>query len=421
MDAGTGSPPDTATDTPPLRVLVVDDERPIVEMLLRALTQRGFEVSGVDNPEAAKQAVREDPAIAVVLSDVRMPGQTGLALAEELLRDRAEGAALEVVLLTGGATADVALGALRARTFDLVQKPLRLGEVATVVGRALDSSRQRRARAARDAAVADHVREAEAERARLFDRLAASSARLDDAQSALAASQRVRRDLLAVVSHELRTPLIPILGFSQILAGGATLRAEEVRDYGRLIHEGAERLLALIEGALDIVALEHGRGLGPGVAEPAVRLLARAATRLEAAATARGLRLALPAADDPAAALSVTGDARLLLAALLQLLDNAIKASPSGAEIGLALAALADGGLAIRVLDRGTGLPPALLEQIGTPFLQADMSLTRAWPGAGLGLALAKRVATAHGGRLRLLPRPGGGTEARIELPAPAG
>ncbi|MBU8540946.1 hybrid sensor histidine kinase/response regulator [Falsiroseomonas tokyonensis] len=403
---------------PALTILVVDDERPIVELLLRALTHRGFQVQGADNAEAAKAHVRADPSIGVVLSDVRMPGQTGLALAEELLRGRSEAEALEVVLLTGGATADVALGALRARTFDLVQKPLRLNEVAMVVERALASSRQRRARAIRDSEVEEHIRAAEAERARLFERLSASSARLEDANSALAASQRMRSDLLAVISHEMRTPLIPILGFSEILAGDAPLPAAEVQDYGRLIHAGADRLLSLIEGALDIVALAHGRGLVPGLPEPAERLLGRVLARHQPAAAARGIRLAMQV-PDPSPMLA--GDLRLLAAAIGQLLDNAIKASPDGGVVEVAALAPPEGGVLLQVRDHGAGLPPGLLEQLGTPFLQADMSLNRAWPGAGLGLALASRVAQAHGGRLRLQPAADGGTEARIELPAKPG
>jgi signal transduction histidine kinase len=407
----------TAPGTPPpLSILVLDDERPIVELLVRGLSQRGFLVRGVHDAAAAKAAIVAHPEIGVLLSDVRMPGQTGLALAEELLRDRDETRALEVVLLTGGATADVALGALRARTFDLVQKPLRLAEMAAVAERAMASCRQRRVRALRDADVDLRIGAAEAERARLADRLSASSVKLDDVQSALAASQRMRSDLLAVISHEMRTPLIPILGFSEILAGDLALRPAEVKDYGRLIHSGAQRLLSLIEAALDIVALEHGHGLGTGRQEPVSRLLARVLAAQMAEAAAQGVRLELAVGDGGTQAL-VGGDMRLLAAALDHLLDNAIKASPVGGTVLLGWAMRQDRGIDILVRDQGPGLPERLRDQIGTPFPQADMSLTRNWPGAGLGLALVTRVAAAHGGRLRLRAAAGGGTEACLELP----
>ncbi|MGG5886291.1 ATP-binding protein [Falsiroseomonas sp. HC035] len=406
----------TAGGARALGILVVDDERLIVELLLRSLLQRGYRAQGVGSAEAAKARVQEDPDIAVVLTDVRMPGQDGLSLAEDLLRERPETSALEVVLLTGAATTDVALAALRARSFDLVQKPLRLAEVALVVERALASSRQRRDGARRIAEVEARIQAAETERARLSEHLAASAVRLDDAESALAASRRMRGDLLAVISHEMRTPLIPILGFSEILSATSGLRPEEVRDFGRLIHDGAERLLWLIEAALDIVALDHGRGLGVPVVEPSDRLLARVAGRMGRAAAASGVALRA----DTASQHVVSGDLRLLESALANLVDNAIKASARGTPVELGSTVGASGGTVLLVQDRGPGLPDGLGAQVGTPFLQADMSKTRAWPGAGLGLALASRVAAAHGGRLDLRPRPGGGTEARIELPAPA-
>lgn len=405
-----------AAEAEALGILVVDDERLIVELLLRSLTQRGYQARGVSSAAAAKACVREDPRIAVVLTDVRMPGQDGLALAEDLLRERPEAAALEVVLLTGAATTDVALAALRARSFDLVQKPLRLSEVAVVVERALASSRQRRDQASRIAEVEARIQAAESERAHLSAHLAASAARLDDVETALAASRRMRGDLLAVISHEMRSPLIPILGFSEILSAAPALRPEEVRDFGRLIHGGAERLLGLIEGALDIVALDHGSGLGAPVAEPSERLLARVAARMDRVAAPGAVTLLA----DAAAPRFVTGDMRLLENALVHLVDNAVKASAGGAPVEVGCAGAPGGVTVLSVRDRGPGLPDGLQDQLGTPFLQADMSRTRAWPGAGLGLALAGRVARAHGGRLELRPRPGGGTEARIELPASA-
>lgn len=404
----------STTEIERLDILVVDDEPQVVDVLLRFLRRRGYRAIGASDAATASALVRADPAIGVVLSDVRMPGVDGLQLAQDLLHDRSEDAALEVVLLTGGATTDVALGALRAGTFDLLQKPPRLAEVAKVVDRAVARGAARRSAARAQAQVHAAMRAALAESTRLTDTLAQSAARLDDARSALRDNQAMRRDLLAVISHEMRSPLIPILGFAEIFAAGGATDPQAQRDYGRLIHDGARRLQRIIDAALDIVALDHGPGFDPGPPERVARLMRRVA---EAATAAEcGVALAMEGPAD----LLIAGDQRRLAAAIGHLLDNAIKVSPGGGVVDLTWGRSSPGRLEIVVRDRGPGVPTAILAQLGTPFLQADMSLARAWQGAGLGLALAQRVATAHGGALTLRPRDGGGTDATLDLPSPA-
>jgi two-component system osmolarity sensor histidine kinase EnvZ len=96
------------------------------------------------------------------------------------------------------------------------------------------------------------------------------------------------------------------------------------------------------------------------------------------------------------------------------LIGNAIRHAP-GTEIAVRVRE-ADGQAQLSVLDRGPGIPPEMAEQLKEPFTRRDPSRTGS-SGAGLGLAIASRVAEIHGGRLDLLPREGGGLEARISLP----
>jgi signal transduction histidine kinase len=405
---------DLAEDTySRLGILVVDDEPEIVTLLARFLARRGHRVMTAHDADAASRAVAQDLGLGVVLSDVRMPGRDGLQLAEEMLRQRGDADALEVVLLTGGATTDVAVGALRVGTFDLLRKPPRLTEVADVVDRAMQRCQARRAKGAALARIAAEMQAVAAERERLALQLAQSSARLSDVESALGASRKLRRDLLAVLSHEMRSPLIPILGFSEVFASGAVPDMASQREYGQLIHDSATRLLRIIDAALDIVALGDGRSVAAAVPDMVPRLAGSVAEAARAGAQAHGVSLILEGPPD----LRLVGDHRLLESALGQLVDNAIRASPRGGLVRIGWQA--EGAmLAIWVRDAGDGVPDAILAQLGTPFLQADMSFTRVWPGAGLGLALAQRVARAHGGTLSLRALPGGGTEARLTLPA---
>lgn len=409
--------PEKLGDSPPgdealqLRVLVVDDEPAITRLLCEALARRGLRVLAAHSAAEAKRQIAGAPDIGVVVSDIRMPDQTGLTLARDLTDSRADGTAIEVILVTGAITADDAVGALRARAFDVINKPFRLAPVIDVVERALASAANKRRRAARETDLRDRMNMAEAERHRLADRLEHSMARLEDTQSTLALAERARGDLFAVVHHELRTPLIPILGFSEIIAHTPNLGAADIRGYAEQITQGANQLLDLIDAALDILALDQGEGLDTLAEVRVARMVADCIGQVALAAAQNGVTIATSGSDT----LCLDADPGRLAQALAALLDNAIKASPPGQTVWVAW----DGGaeFALSVLDRGPGVPPGVIERLGTPFLQGDMSSTRAWPGAGLGLALVLRIARAHGGRLELRPRSGGGTEAILSLP----
>lgn len=395
------------------RILVVDDEAAIVDVLSRYLTQRGIDVIGAHDADEAKRLVTADPDICVVVSDIAMPGKTGLALAEELLAERDDASALEVVIMTGFATTEAAISAMRARAFDLVRKPFHLAEIAEVIGRAAASSMGRRARASREAEIRERMRAADTERRRLAEQLLETESGLRDTRSALEQSERARAGILSIVSHELRTPLIPIMGFSEFIATSPDLPAEDLREYATLIHKAGGDMLKLIEVALDVVALQDGGGLGPRNGDWVAAMAARVVAVLSEAASRRGVSLLQEGAPDVA----VYGDIERIERAVVQLIDNAIKASPPGATVTLRWMPDGPGRTRIDILDHGPGIPKEILAQLGSAFLQNDMSHARAWPGAGLGLALATRVAQAHGGTLMLSPKEGGGSHATLILP----
>lgn len=198
-------------------ILVVDDERPIVDLLTRYLRQHGCRAVGAYSAAEARQKVAADPAIAVVVSDVRMPGQSGLALAEELMCGRAEADAIEIVLISGASIGEGNGTAWRERAFDVLLKPFRPSEVATVAGRALAACRERRARAG-----------------------------LAEAMPRIAAP---KRRLTPATLSALRQPLLPILAAAEALATGAAADVAEARGQAQRIREGAMQLLALIDTA----------------------------------------------------------------------------------------------------------------------------------------------------------------------------
>lgn len=141
------------------RVLVVDDDAAWRREVVTALEVTGFRPVEAGDVAGALAAIAVNPDIAVVLTDIRMPGRSGIALAEDLRANQPGEHAVAVVLMSGHAGFDEALGAVRAGAFDLLRKPFRLAEIAEVVGRAMARARTQR-RVARAAEQARLEREA---------------------------------------------------------------------------------------------------------------------------------------------------------------------------------------------------------------------------------------------------------------------
>jgi signal transduction histidine kinase len=123
---------------------------------------------------------------------------------------------------------------------------------------------------------------------------------------------------------------------------------------------------------------------------------------------------------ETAVPVSVRGEANALRRALLNLVENAIKYTPAGGKVELALVP-DDGWAVVTVSDTGIGVAPADVERIFEPFVRLDTARSRDTGGAGLGLAIARSIVVAHGGTLGVESRPGEGSRFTIRLPlAPA-
>jgi signal transduction histidine kinase len=235
---------------------------------------------------------------------------------------------------------------------------------------------------------------------RAFDEMAGRLQRLVEGQ----------RELLANVSHELRTPLAR-LRVTLALAAEA-----EPPEATRRLREGEADLTELERLVGDVLTTARLDATGGfGLRREAVEtreLLERAASRFRRLHPMRVLDVAGTAGTRP-----LEADPGLLDRVLDNLLDNAAKYSDAASPIELSLAD-AEGGVAIAVRDRGFGIAPEDLPRVFTPFFRGDRSRARDTGGVGLGLALAKRIVEAHGGRITLESRPGEGTTVRFWLPA---
>jgi len=227
---------------------------------------------------------------------------------------------------------------------------------------------------------------------------------------------RTRENFVAAVTHELKTPLASIRLIGELLAE-RDVGEDRARRFARRIVAQADRLSRMVASVLNLAKLQRGQ---EGVRQPVdlVRLLRDAATTFQLAVADKGYRVALTIKGRIP---DVLADPDALASTVLNLLDNAAKYSdePHTIELRARPVSLRGGpGVSVQVCDRGFGVPSGERGRIFEPFGRGGDELTRRRPGVGLGLALARQIAEAHGGTLRHAPRPGGGSVFTLQLPA---
>jgi len=248
---------------------------------------------------------------------------------------------------------------------------------------------------------------------------------LSEVNARLQALDRMKSVFLVTISHELRTPLTSIMGYAEMLSEGlAGALGDEQAEYVRIILSKGESLMGLINSVMDLTRLEDGRLRLELQTFSLVALLEDARSTLGPQAHKKGLKLSVEA--DPVAGVQVVGDRERLKQLLVNLLANAVKFTPTGGRVALRAmapgyqAALGREGVCLEVVDTGPGIPPAYAELIFQSFYQVDSTNTRAHGGAGLGLAIAKGIAEAHGGQVRLEQRDQPGACFVVLLPLEA-
>lgn len=226
---------------------------------------------------------------------------------------------------------------------------------------------------------------------------------------ALREADRLKNSLLAAVSHDLRTPLTTV----KALAHEIIERGARPGDPAALsIEEEVDRLTSLVTDLLDLSRLTAGAVTLKPAINTADDLIGAAIQRTRGVLAKREIRVV---AEGGQAILIGRFDFVQSLRAVVNLIENAIKYSPTGAEVEISVRGDSH-HLFIAVADRGPGVPVAERERIFEPFYRAPR-VSPDTRGAGLGLAIARGLATAQGGELRYEPRSGGGSVFILDLP----
>jgi two-component system cell cycle sensor histidine kinase PleC len=241
----------------------------------------------------------------------------------------------------------------------------------------------------------------------LAEKYAEEKTRAEDANQA-------KSKFLANMSHELRTPLNAIIGFSEIMESQmfGPLGTKKYFEYCRDIRESGEYLLDVINDVLDMSKIEAGR-IRLDFEDIELKSMLSDTMRV-VAARAHDKQVTLK--SKIASGVRLKADRRALKQIVLNLLSNAVKFTAEGGRVTVR-GRVSGGAVTIAIEDSGIGIPHQALVRLGRPFEQVESQLTKSHQGSGLGLAIAKSLTELHGGRMRILSKPGIGTSVVLRLP----
>lgn len=223
--------------------------------------------------------------------------------------------------------------------------------------------------------------------------------------------ERLKTDFVSTVSHELRTPLTAIRGaLGLVLAGTTGSVAPKTRDLLQIGLQNTERLIRLINDILDIERIEAGHLIVRREPCELATILRTTVDSLRTVAMEAQVTLALEGNDSAV----VTGDPDRLVQVFTNLISNAVRFSPPGETVTVALRTTPT-SVVVFVSDRGPGIPLEFRRRIFGKFQQADPAGSAG--GAGLGLAIVRAIVERHGGSIRFDSAPGHGTTFITELP----
>jgi signal transduction histidine kinase len=359
------------------KILVIDDEEWLREMIHLALRQKGFEIIEAENGAVGiEKARREIPDL--ILCDVNMDKVDGY-LTLSSLRNEPGTAAIPFILMTGLADNEGMRHGMELGADDYLSKPFTIDALYAAV-----DVRLKKAQALRQ----------EAER------------KLSDLRDAISLA----------LPHELRTPLNGILAYGEILTtDAATLQPGEIAEMGQVIHQSGKRLEHLVENFLIHSQIELLRADPQKIAAMRSKQAPRAARVIEARAREQAQQARRP--DDlllELTEMSLPMSEDYLGKVVDELTQNGFKFSQAGTSVEVGLKD--DGHDAIlTVTDHGRGFSSGHITNVGA-YMQFDRKVHEQ-QGLGLGLTIAQRLAELHGGTLTIQSQPGAGAQVAVKLP----
>jgi len=384
------------------RILLVDDDASVLVSIEGVLQLDNYEVLAVSSGQQALDLVSREQ-FDLVLTDLCVDSIDGLEILRAAFRIAPDTVG---ILLTGFASLDTAVQALKEGAYGYLMKPCEVVELRTTVARGLE-----RGRLARQ--LREHVCELESanETIRLLN--LELEARVEKATAELREQVRLRDDFIASVSHDLKSPLTFIKGLATLRRRRATPTPDNkpLLDALALIDNSAGRMARQLDDLVDASRLQAGRPIELRREPTDLVALAREVAREHQEMTER--HVVQVDANQPE--LVGQWDAARIERVLSNLLNNAIKYSPRGGAVRVRVERV-DGTAIMRIEDHGEGIPDDDLPHIFERFRRGG-NVEHRIPGTGIGLAGARQIVELHGGTIVAESRVGEGSTFTVQLP----
>ncbi len=383
-------------------LLAVDDEAEILNSLKRQFRKK-YNVYTAENAADGYQVMKETP-IHVVISDQRMPKITGTEFFGRIKNEFPDAVRL---ILTGYSDIEAIIDAINSgNVFRYIIKPWDPGELDSIVAQAFERYRL----IMENRNLLQGLRRAnETLEARVTER----TAELEAANKKLVSLNEQKDKLLGVAAHDLRTPLSGIIGLVRMLLEYDDLDGKEREKYLEMIHTVSANMLDMVSKMLDVAKIKQGKlELSPREVELKT-FLAEVVKLNRSIGASKGIFL--DCRIDPEAA-RAHFDPERIEQVLNNLIANAFKFSHPDTSVTIAVTEK-NGTLEFSVSDQGLGIREDELPTIFGEFQRTSTRSTDGAQGAGLGLAICKKIVEEHGGRIGAESRPGEGSCFYFTLP----
>ncbi|MEW7849860.1 response regulator [Massilia aurea] len=368
------------------KILVVNDDPASLLALTSLLDLRAAEgnytvLSARSGQEALRQVLLHD--FAVILLDVNMPGMDGFETAEAI-HQRTRSADIPIIFVTAFLADEIdRLKAYQHGAADFLFTPvipqILHAKVAVFVTLSMKNEELRR----QAEALSQHALDLTNTNRRLMSEM--------EERRAAERKSHAKDEFLAMLGHELRNPLSAISSASSLI-GLPGAGADTITRARTIIQRQSKHLSRIVDDLLDLSRAMSGKILLARQATDLSNLVAGCLETFRATGRTSGYRIGVDLAPG-----WVDGDPTRLEQIVSNLLDNALKYTPSGGDIDIALARVGD-EVVLSVRDSGVGISPDLLPQVFDVFVQGAISIDRSQGGLGIGLSLVRRLVELHGG-----------------------